>query len=144
MSVMIQKFMTRFRKQNSGAAAVEFSLIVPFLGALFLGLFDVGTMVYDRTDLHSAARSGAQYFMAGGEDDLVAQELISRSWSNRPEGSTVSVTKCCKCAGVDAVCTELCPDDSVPDIYHNIEITSQFNGLFGAYEVSVHEMVRSR
>lgn len=127
-----------------GAAAVEFAFIAPVLAALMLGVFDLGRMTYDRTDLHSAVRSGAQYFMAGGDDVASAIQVIEESWSSRPEMSQVSVEKCCKCTGVDAPCGQLCDDGSVPDIVHELVATAYFSGLFGQYEVSVNEFVRTR
>ena len=144
MQRFFQNIFRRIRQNESGAAAVEFAFIGPLLAALFLGVFDVGTMVYDRTDIHSAARSGAQYFMAGGTDLAVAQELITDSWTSRSETALVSVEKCCKCAGVDVECGTLCDDDSVPDIFFSIEIKTQLEGVFGEYDVAVSELVRAR
>lgn len=134
----------RFFRAQGGAAAVEFALIVPVLAALLLGVFDLGQMTYDRTDLHTAVRSGAQYFMAGGEDINEARAIVEQSWTNRPEISQVTVERCCKCAEADAPCGQLCPDGSVPDIMHELQATAFFTGVFGEYEVSVEEAVRAR
>lgn len=133
-----------FGAARTGAAAVEFALIVPVLAALLLGVFDMGRMTYDRTDLHAAVRSGAQYYMAGGEDAADAVAIVNQSWTNRPENSQIDVVRCCKCAGIDAPCGQLCPDGSVPDIFHEIEATAFFTGVFGEYQVSVEEVVRAR
>lgn len=138
------QYIRKFLRNDRGAAAVEFAFIAPVLAALMLGVFDLGRMTYDRTDLHSAVRSGAQYFMAGGDDVEAAILVIEQSWSSRPEMSQVTVEKCCKCAGVDAPCGQLCDDGSVPDIVHELEATAYFAGLFGQYEVSVNEFVRTR
>lgn len=138
------QFIRNFLCNDRGAAAVEFAFIAPVLAALMLGVFDLGRMTYDRTDLHAAVRSGAQYFMAGGDDVEAAILVIEQSWSSRPEMSQVTVEKCCKCAGVDAPCGQLCDDGSVPDIVHELEATAYFAGLFGQYEVSVNEFVRTR
>lgn len=140
----MKRLIRKFCSSERGAAAVEFGLIAPILVAMMLGIFDLGRMTYDRTDLHSAVRSGAQYFMAGGDDLDVAIAIIEDSWSSRPEVSQVTVEKCCKCAGVDAPCGQLCSDGEVPDIVHELEATAYFAGLFGQYEVSVNEFVRAR
>lgn len=144
MQRVLKIFNRGFWLHRAGTAAVEFSLLAPVLGALLLGLFDIGSLVYDRTDLHYAVRSGAQYFMAGGDSDDLARDLVTESWASRPESSTVTVVRCCKCAGIDAACGTLCPDQSVPDVFHNIEVTADFPGLFGTYPVTVSEMVRTR
>ncbi|WP_203291494.1 TadE family protein [Maricaulis parjimensis] len=140
----ILQTLSAFRASKAGTAAVEFSLIVPVLAALLLGVFDLGRMTYDRTDLHAAVRGGAQYFMAGGEDIDEAISIVNRSWTNRPENAAVTVVKCCLCAEADAPCGQLCPDGSVPDIVHELEATAYFTGVFGEYEVSVEEVVRAR
>ncbi|MHA6287621.1 TadE/TadG family type IV pilus assembly protein [Maricaulis sp. CAU 1757] len=127
-----------------GAAAVEFAVIVPVLAALLLGVFDLGRLAHDRTDLHGAVRNGAQYFMAGGDDPDDAVAIVEQSWTSRPENSMVRVVRCCKCAEVDAPCGQLCADGSVPDIVQQIEASAYYAGLFGEYEVSVTEMVRAR
>ncbi len=133
-----------FLRGSRGAAAVEFSLLVPVLAGLLLGVFDLGRMTYDRTDLHTAVRGGAQYFMAGGEDMDAAAEIVNQSWTNRPDNAQVTVVKCCECAGEAAPCGQLCPDGEVPDILHEIRATAYFTGVFGEYEVSVEEVVRAR
>lgn len=144
MKRFLKLFRPGFWRHKAGTAAIEFSLLAPVLGVLLLGLFDIGSLVYDRTDLHYAVRSGAQYFMAGGDDDDLARDLIIASWNNQPESSAVTVIRSCRCAGVAASCGALCPDQSVPDVFHNIEVTANFSGLFGTYPVAVHEIVRTR
>ena len=134
----------RLVRDRRGAAAVEFAFLAPVAAALFLGVFDVGKIVYDRTDLHSAVRSGAQYFMAGGDDLAEAAALVEASWTNRPEVAQVGVEECCECAGEDAPCGELCPDGGVPDLMREVSVTAYFPGLFGTYEVNVSETVRAR
>ena len=132
------------RRDRRGAAAVEMALIAPVLAALLLGVHDLGRIAFDRTDLHSAVRSGAQYFMAGGKDIGEATAIIQNSWTNRPADARVDVVKCCKCAGEDAPCGQLCPDESVPDIFHEITAEAGLSGVLGEYEVSVVELVRTR
>lgn len=127
-----------------GAAAVEFALIAPVLAALLLGVFDIGRLAHDRTDLHGAVRNGAQYFMAGGDDAEAAVAIVEQSWTSRPEISQVTVERCCKCAEADAPCGQLCPDGSVPDIIQQIEASGYYAGIFGQYEMTVTEAVRAR
>jgi len=140
MKTLIRSLMSSDR----GAAAVEFGILAPVLLAMMLGVFDLGRMTYDRTDLHAAVRSGAQYFMAGGDDVEIARAIIEESWSSRSDLSEVQVERCCKCSEVDSVCGELCPDGSVPDIVHELTAISYLVGVFGHYEVRVNETVRAR
>lgn len=50
----------RHRRSQSGAAAVEFALILPFLLALLLGVVDLGLAVYTQSVLYHASREGAR------------------------------------------------------------------------------------
>ena len=47
-------------KDDAGAAAVEFALIAPLLLLMVLGVTEMGKIVYYRSVLESAARSGTQ------------------------------------------------------------------------------------
>jgi Flp pilus assembly protein TadG len=59
--------MTIFRS-DSGAAAVEFALIVPIIALLCCAVVDYGQAVNLSTELRSAARTGAQYALAHPND----------------------------------------------------------------------------
>jgi hypothetical protein len=51
----------RWREARSGAAAVEFAAIAPFILALFVPLADLGAYVYSNMELQLAAQAGAEY-----------------------------------------------------------------------------------
>jgi Flp pilus assembly protein TadG len=50
----------KWARDNSGAAAVEFAMIVPLLLLMVLGVTELGKIVYYRSVLESAARAGTQ------------------------------------------------------------------------------------
>jgi Flp pilus assembly protein TadG len=49
------------RRANGGIAAVEFAIIVPIFLMLFMGVIDVGQMLYAYYQLDQAVAAGAQY-----------------------------------------------------------------------------------
>lgn len=49
-----------FFRSESGAAAVEFALLLPLLLSLFLGIVDLGLAVYTQSVLSNASREGAR------------------------------------------------------------------------------------
>ncbi len=51
----------RWREARSGAAAVEFAAVAPFVLALFVPLADLGAYIYDNMELQLAAQAGAEY-----------------------------------------------------------------------------------
>ena len=55
----------RFIKNQEGAVLVEFVLILPILILIILTLLELGIMLTIKTNLQSAAMSGAYYGQAG-------------------------------------------------------------------------------
>ena len=70
----------RFRKDVSGASAVEFALIVPFLLFLVVGLFQFGITINNYLELTDGVRAGGRQF------------AISRS-SSTPYSASVAQVK---------------------------------------------------
>jgi len=56
----MRKIARKLAKADAGAAAVEFALIAPLLLLMVLGVTEMGKIVYYRSVLESAARSGTQ------------------------------------------------------------------------------------
>ncbi len=54
------KIARRIPRDDAGAAAVEFAMIVPLLLLMVLGVTEMGKIVYYRSVLESAARAGTQ------------------------------------------------------------------------------------
>jgi Flp pilus assembly protein TadG len=51
----------QFWSSTAGVAATEFALVAPIFIVLTLGVIDVGTAVFERFELKTAARVGAEY-----------------------------------------------------------------------------------
>lgn len=131
-------------RSRGGNAAVEFSLILPVLAMMLVGIIDVGTIAYQRTDMFSAIRAGAQYFMAGGSDFERAAELVRSSWTEAPSDALVSVDRYCECQRAANACSEPCPDGSAPDAYARITISARVEGLLKEYGALVSDVIRVR
>ncbi len=138
-----RRFLRAFLKRQDGVSAIEFALIAPLLVTGLLGLADVGTMVYGRTQMHTALRSGAQYFMAGGTDSAGATDVITKSWPGMPQGTTVDVTNYCECGAASGTCGQLCPDQSYPDVFYRIEVKTALGTLFNVPQ-TMSENIRAR
>jgi Flp pilus assembly protein TadG len=48
------------RRNQKGASAVEFAIILPVLVALFFGIVDFGLLIYDKQVITNASREGAR------------------------------------------------------------------------------------
>ena len=66
-------------KDNSGAAAVEFALIAPMMLLMVIGITELGKIVYYRSVLESAARSGTQAGIASTVSYTTAANVTAAS-----------------------------------------------------------------
>jgi Flp pilus assembly protein TadG len=57
---MIRK-MINVHKDQQGAAAVEFALLLPILAVLLFGTVEFGTILYDKAVVTNASREGARF-----------------------------------------------------------------------------------
>ena len=60
-------------KNQNGAAAVEFALIIPLLVLLVAGILDVSLLVYNQQVITNASREGARAGITRAEDEAVTQ-----------------------------------------------------------------------
>jgi len=131
-------------QSRDGNAAVEFSLVLPVLAMMLVGIVDVGVIAYQRTDMFSAVRSGAQYLMAGGSDFERAAELVRNSWTEAPDDAVVTVDRYCECQQVANACSEPCPDGSAPDAFARLTISARVDGILKEYGVFASDVIRVR
>lgn len=138
------RFISRLLRNLGGQSAVEFALIAPVLVVGLVGAVDQGFNLYQRSDLESAMRSGAQYFMNGGKDIDTAVSIVDAAWTDRPEGAVVESSKFCMCGETVSVCNKLCPDKSYPVSYHRITAAVTFEGIISATQYETSQVVRVR
>lgn len=134
----------RFAANKRGASAVELALIAPILAALVLGVAEVGHITYQRTDMHSALRSGGQYVLNGGRELPVAREIVVRSWSSMPEDAVVEATRFCLCGESEHACNSPCSDDSIPEAYISLRAQAVLGGVVIEYGETANDSIRIR
>jgi Flp pilus assembly protein TadG len=92
------------RHKDSGAAAVEFALVLPFLILLVCGIVDFGRAYNARITLSNAARESVRVWALGGTQDeataaaseaAVGLDVTDVSFDSSPEctfGATTAIT----------------------------------------------------
>ena len=133
-----------FWRDESGVSAVEFALVAPVLLICFVGIYDVGGMIYKRTDMHSALRSGTQYFMNGGDDLAKAEQIVAQAWTTKPSEVTIVGERFCQCGEEIHACTTLCDDDSYPAAYKRLRAMAVIDGVLGDTSYSATQSIRVR
>ena len=144
MLTRIHERLRQFTSDRSGTAAIEFAFVAPVMVAGLLVLTDLGKMVIDRTDMQSAARSGAQYLMNGGSNMEVARSIVLASWSSKPADAEVVAERYCLCGTAQHACNTLCPDETIPEGYGRIRLEGTLTGLWSDTEQNADEAVRVR
>jgi Flp pilus assembly pilin Flp len=140
----VRSLLRQFGADQRGVSAVEFGLIAPILAMLVLGVAELGHVTYQRTDMHSAVRSGAQYVLNGGRDVDIAQEIVERSWSSMPDDGEVEATRFCLCGASQHACNTPCSDNSVPEAFIQLRATATLGGIAYNYGHSADDAVRIR
>ena len=79
-------------KNQSGQALVEFTIVLPILMLLIMGIFQFGMMLNAYITIGNAAREGARAGIIGSSDAEIQNLIISTSPSLEPENLTVSIT----------------------------------------------------
>ena len=79
-------------KNQRGQALVEFTIVLPILMLLIMGIFQFGMMLNAYITIGNAAREGARAGIIGSSDAEIQNLIISTSPSLKPENLTVSIT----------------------------------------------------
>src|SRR5262249_5612730 len=95
-------------RSTSGAAAVEFAIILPVLAAFVIGIIQYGGMIIAYDQMHDAVSSGAVYVMRGGSTSATIKSVATNAWANPPGDANVNVSQACLCAGLTSSCSSLC------------------------------------
>ena len=72
----ILRRITPLARDERGAAAVEFALVLPILVVLAFGIIDFGRLLYTYNNLTSAVREGARFAAVQTKEDVVKTAAI--------------------------------------------------------------------
>lgn len=138
------RLITAFSRDTRGAAAVELSLISPFIAGLALvsvGVWDVGMR---KEDMRGAVQLAVQYYMNGGQSDSTAASLGLAAWKRRPENSTLTVTRTFRCGLQEVESTTLCDDGRAPAVFIAVNAAASTQGAIISPSQTLREEVRVR
>ncbi len=78
-------------KNQKGQALVEFTIVLPILMLLIMGIFQFGMMLNAYITIGNAAREGARAGIIGSSDAEIQNLIISTSPSLEPENLAASI-----------------------------------------------------
>lgn len=93
-----------FAAADGGVSAVEFAIITPVLLVIILGMVDSGRAIFNKMELVSAVRSGAQYALGDSSDTSAIGQAVVASTNLSITTGDVTVTEFCECDGSSMTC----------------------------------------
>jgi len=93
---------------RSGAAAVEFGIIVPMLALMAISVTDIGLAVYRKMQVEGAAQAGAQYAIMNGYDSSAITSAVTSATNSSAITATPAPTKFCGCPTGSSISTITC------------------------------------
>jgi Flp pilus assembly protein TadG len=134
----------RLIADRQGAAAVEFAVIAPFLGAVVLGLMVAWEPATAMLRMRAAVHAGASYVRNGGSDDTRTYTVVEEAWERKPADAGISVTRACLCGTTAQPCTLACTDSTPPSVYVTIAAESTDDSRAFGKTQARSEVVRVR
>ncbi|MFN4099537.1 MAG: TadE/TadG family type IV pilus assembly protein [Pararhodobacter sp.] len=127
----------RFRRDETGLAAIEFALIGPVMVFGLLAMADVGLAVRDRMALDHIVRAGAQSAVRTPEVAAVRAALQAASVDSMPRPSsaaalTMDVVQECGCPEAPATpvaCATTCSDQKATFIFYSLRADTVATGF---------------
>ena len=115
------------RTTGSGAAGVEFALLLPVLLIVAMGLIDLGMAVFNKMELMSAVRTGAQVAIGDSSDTTVISQAVTNSTNLNP---TITTTAFCECSnGASISCGTTCTLPLINRTFMRITATQSFTPI---------------
>ncbi|AZO58498.1 MAG: pilus assembly protein [Mesorhizobium sp.] len=136
----------RFRKNRSGAAAVEFALVLPVLCVALFGIADGWSYVTSSMAMRAGVKTAANLLLAGGGDDTAVQAAALASWEKKPSDAAITVTRTYKCGTTVVTSSTTCAGSKVPSIYVQIQASGTWVppftfGVFPGNSALSHQQV---
>jgi len=104
----------RFRRDETGASAVEFAVTLPILVAMMVAMSDLGLAVNEKMRLTSAVRAGTQSGYGNVGNTAAIIQAVKDASGESTAALTVTATTSCACADGSAVaCDGSCSGGSV-------------------------------
>lgn len=128
-----RNFIPRIFKCTRAAAAVEFALIATPLMLALLGLVDYGLMTFEKMELKSATRSGAQLALIGSTTEADVEAAVVGSTHLSIGVGDVTLDQTCECAdGTDPLvdCSVACVDGNDLEYYITVTATEVYTPIF--------------
>lgn len=123
-STLASRRVHRILSSRRGAAAIEFALIAPVILVALTGIVNYGLAMFDKMQMQSAARSGAQLALLDAGDTAAIKQAVVDSTNLGITTSDVTTTQFCECANATIItCGNTCSDGSTNRYFMTVTAT---------------------
>ena len=133
IGLFLMKWTARLGASRRGAAAVEFALLAPIVAAALAALANYGMAMFEKMELESAVRAGAQIAITDRTGTTAIQNAVINATSLSLTSSDITLTESCWCADISAsaTCGNTCDDGASAQYFMTVSASKTFDYLFG-------------
>lgn len=128
---MFRGFFARAAGNTSGAAAIEFGVIVPMLALMVTAVIDLGLGIYSKMQLEGAAQAGVEWAIRNGFDANAISAAVTSATSSSSISATPVPVQYCGCASGSSVssatCGTTCPGGALAGTYVTVSAQVTYN-----------------
>lgn len=130
---MFRRFLARAAGNTSGAAAIEFGVVVPMLALMVTAVIDIGFGVYYKMQVEDAAQAGTEWAIRNGFDaNAISNAVLSATNASKISASPAPTTFC-GCANGSSVssanCGTTCPGGAQAGTYVTVSAQMTYNTI---------------
>jgi Flp pilus assembly protein TadG len=130
-SRIFRRLLARAARSTSGAAAIEFAIVVPVLTLMVIAVSDIGFGVYRKMQVEGAAQAGAEYAIRNGFDINAITNAVLSATNASTISASPSPTQFCGCATGSSInsvsCGTPCPGGALAGTYVTVSAQMSYN-----------------
>ncbi len=143
---IIKRTTARLASSRRGAAAVEFALMATVIAAMLTGIANYGMAQFDKMELRSAARAGAQMALKDRTDTTAIKNAAANATNLSITTSDVATSETCECADGTALgaCGDACNDGGSNQYFMTVTVSETFTLLILGTTINLSESAKVR
>jgi Flp pilus assembly protein TadG len=127
----VEHLLRRLKRDERGAGAVEFALLVPVLALVTAGLVDTSRLIVQSMQLKAAAQAGADYALRSGWDEAKVERAATAASPAIATTATAAATKGCIAGGtINDTTAATCPGGATAGTFVRVSAQAAYRPLF--------------